>query len=164
MTDYAIVTGYQPGCIGRITQLHAEYYKRHAGFGVYFESKVARELGAFCDSFDPVRDGLWLVQAEGEYHGSIAIDGRHAADQGAHLRWFILSDALRGQGFGKRLIAAALAFCRQCTYPRVYLWTFQGLAAAAHLYRAAGFQLVEEFAGLQWGREVIEQRYECDWR
>jgi len=84
----------------------------------------------------------------------------HAQSEGAHLRWFILSDALRGRGVGARLIDTALDSCRACGYEKVYLWTFEGLDAARHLYEKAGFRLVERQRGTQWGSEVTEQRFE----
>jgi GNAT superfamily N-acetyltransferase len=85
-----------------------------------------------------------------------------AAAEGAHLRWFIISDERRGQGFGNALLTAGLDFCRQRRYERVYLWTFAGLDAARHLYEKHGFRLTEERRGQQWGTEVQEQRFE--WR
>jgi GNAT superfamily N-acetyltransferase len=81
--------------------------------------------------------------------------------QGAHLRWFIVSDAWRGKGAGRRLIHTALSFCRNRGYAQVHLWTFEGLNAARHLYEQAGFKLVEEHRGTQWGTGVNEQRFEC---
>jgi len=45
-------------------------------------------------------------------------------------------------------------------YQHVYLWTFDGLAAARHLYEQSGFQLVLRQRGTQWGVEVAEQRFE----
>ena len=80
--------------------------------------------------------------------------------KGAHLRWFIVSEALRGKGAGNRLIETAVDFCRRKRYSRVYLWTFEGLDAARHLYERAGFVLVEQHRGKQWGSEVTEQRFE----
>lgn len=88
------------------------------------------------------------------------IDGIHAESEGAHLRWFILSDALRDQGLGNRLIDTAIDFCRRSGYPKIYLWTFEGLHAARHLYEKAGFRLVKEHNGTQWGTKVNEQRFE----
>jgi hypothetical protein len=40
------------------------------------------------------------------------------------------------------------------------LWTVSSLAAAASLYRSAGFRLVEEIPGRRWGVDVVEQRYD----
>lgn len=152
--------GYLPGAIGRVAELHATHYHRHAGFGVYFESKVARELSEFCECYAEERDGLWLALADAGVEGSIAIDGSHAERDGAHLRWFITSEKVRGTGVGTALLTAAVEFCRSRHYDRVYLWTFEGLTAARHLYEKFGFRLVHRQLGSQWGSEVEEQRFE----
>lgn len=158
---FSLLSRYTPSCIGRITELHASYYARHAGFGLAFEARVAREMTDFCERFDPARDGLWLAEVDGRIEGSIAIDGRLGRDEaGAHLRWFIVSDALRGQGAGRALLQAATDFVDACGYGRTVLDTFAGLDAARHLYEAAGFRLVAQAPGAQWGREVNEQRFE----
>lgn len=34
-----IVTGYRPGMIGRITQMHGEYYAKHYEFGHFSRAK-----------------------------------------------------------------------------------------------------------------------------
>jgi GNAT superfamily N-acetyltransferase len=158
--DTTIHEGYVPGCIGRIAELHALHYHRTAGFGLAFESKVTRELVDFCERHVAGRDGLWLALADGRIEGSIAIDGSHAARDGAHLRWFITSDAVRGRGVGGRLLDAAMAFCLARGYERAYLWTFEGLDAARHLYEKSGFRLAHQQRGRQWGTEVNEQRFE----
>jgi GNAT superfamily N-acetyltransferase len=153
-----ISEGYFPGCIGRITQIHAAYYSQHSGFGVDFEAKVARELAAFCLAFVPGRDGIWLAYGD-DIEGSIVIDASRAREEGAHLRWFITSDLLRGRGVGKQLLARALDFADQQGYRRVQLWTFAGLDAARHLYESHGFRLHHENPGSQWGKLVQEQHY-----
>lgn len=155
-----IHTGYIPGCIGQIVELHARYYHQHVGFGLAFESKVARELSEFCEGYVEGRDGLWLVLDNDQVQGSIAIDGSKADQDGAHLRWFITSDLVRGTGLGKALLSSALMFCRSQDYDRVFLWTFEGLHAARHLYETFGFELVHQQRGTQWGLEVNEQRFE----
>lgn len=156
-----ITLGYTPGCIGRITELHASHYARQAGFGLAFEARVARELTAFCERYEAERDGLWLVMQGGRIEGSIAIDGQHGHDEaGAHLRWFIVSDVLRGQGAGRALLQRAMDFVDRRGYGRTVLDTFEGLDAARHLYEGAGFRLVAQAPGAQWGRVVTEQRFE----
>lgn len=160
MSDVEIARGYIPGSIGRVAELHGTYYQKHQGFGLFFEAKVATELAAFLGRYDEKRDGFWTASLEGRIEGSITIDGIHAEGEGAHLRWFIMSDALRGKGVGNRLINAAIDFCRNKRYERVYLWTFEGLDAARHLYEKTGFRLVEQHRGTQWGTEVNEQRFE----
>lgn len=157
--DDVRIAGYIPGAIGRVAQLHAVYYAREWGFGLYFEAKVATGLAEFLQRQDPARDGFWTVVANGSVEGSIAIDAIAAEKKGAHLRWFILSDALRGRGLGRRLLGTALDFCRAHGHRRIYLWTFRGLDPARHLYEQFGFRLAEELEGGQWGRRVHEQRY-----
>jgi GNAT superfamily N-acetyltransferase len=152
--------GYVPGSIGRVVELHGTYYNRHWGFGAFFETKVAKDLAEFISRYDGTRDGFWVGLASERVEGAIAIDGIKASEVGAHLRWFIVSDAFRGSGLGRKLIDAALRFCRERAYKKVYLWTFEGLHAAKHLYEAMGFVLVEQYKGRQWGTEVTEQRFE----
>lgn len=153
--------GYIPGLIGRVTELHARYYSTNWNFGVFFESKVAREMAAFMARYDPEADRVWSVVYEDRIHGSLSIDRSGEQDNRAHLRWFIMSRSLRGHGYGNQLISLAMDFCRRQGYAGVYLWTFQGLLQAAHLYHKAGFKLVESFPGDQWGQTVAEQRYEA---
>ena len=45
-----------------------------------------------------------------------------------------------------------------CTF--VFLWTFSELQAAAHLYRAVGFQKTEQKRHVTWGRLLTEERYD----
>lgn len=153
-----ISEGYEPGCIGRIAQLHACHYSAANGFGASFEAKVARELGDFCLGFTPGRDGLWLARGPG-IEGSVALDGSQATTQGAHLRWFIASEKIRGQGIGKALLAKAVDFADHLHYKSIFLWTFEGLDAARHLYEDQGFRLDLERQGSQWGTLVQEQRF-----
>ena len=121
-----------PGCIGRIVQLHASYYAAANGFGVAFEAKVARELAEFCRHYQPGRDGMWLVQHQGQIEGSLIIDGAQADTHGAHLRWFITTDAIRGQGLGTQLLAKAMQFVQRCGYRKTFLWiVFRSACRAA---------------------------------
>ncbi len=155
---------YVPGCIGRVAELHATFYSRAVGFGAPFEAKVASGLADFCLRYDGQRDGLWLAIENGQIHGSVAIDGSHygegdGLESGAHLRWFITSDESRGRGVGSALLGAALDFCSARDYRNVYLWTFDELHAARHLYEKFGFTLAQSQRGSQWGKEVNEQLF-----
>jgi len=160
MQDAEIREGYVPGAIGRIVELHAGYYHEHWGFGLPFETKVATELAEFLGRYEESRDRFWVVMQDGRIEGSLAIDGIHADTEGAHLRWFIVSDRLKGKGVGNRLIEMAVDFSKRNRYRCIYLWTFEGLDTARHLYEKSGFSLTEEHYGTQWGKEVREQRFE----
>ena len=158
--EFRLETGYIPGSIGRISELHGKYYHDHWGFGLYFEAKVATELSEFLKRYDKDRDGIWIATVSGRVEGSLVIDGIHAKNEGAHLRWFIISDALKGKGVGRHLINKAIDFCRSKGYKKIYLWTFEGLDAARHLYEDVGFRLTKQQRGVQWGNEVNEQYFE----
>jgi GNAT superfamily N-acetyltransferase len=154
------LSGYIPGAIGRIAELHGIYYYKHWGFDLFFESKVAIELSEFLRRFSEARDGFWIANIEEKIVGAIAIDGANHNSKEAHLRWFIVAPENQGQGIGKMLLKEAIEFCRKKNFGRVYLWTFLGLDPARHLYERFGFKLFEEREGNQWGRTVTEQRFE----
>lgn len=158
MPEIEFKQGYLPGIIGRVTELHACYYHRHWAFGSYFEAKVATEMAEFVGRYTPDTDLLLSVVNAGRIQGAIAIDGK---GEKAHLRWFIVSDRLRGTGAGSILLDRAMAFCRKTGFSGVYLTTFEGLDAARHLYERAGFGLVGETLGTVWGRSVNQQTFEA---
>lgn len=158
-TSFSLKRDYDPGTISRIVELHATYYSKHWGFGAFFEAKVASELSQFILRYDPNKDLLLTVSIDNQIQGSIVIDGWQAHTQGAHLRWFIVSEPFMGKGIGKRLLNEAIAFCRKKHYQEIYLWTFEGLDVAHHLYKAAGFVLVKQQTGNQWGKKVTEQLF-----
>ncbi len=158
--EFKIESGYIPGSIGRIAELHSTYYYDHWKFELYFEAKVATELSEFLQRYDKSSDGIWLATVNGRVEGSIVIDGIHAETEGAHLRWFIISETLRGKGVAKKLINRAIDFCKSKGYKKKYLWTFEGLDTARHLYEGVGFKFIKQQSGVCWGTEVVEQYFE----
>ena len=154
------IQGYYPGVVGKITEIHAVYYHQHWGFDVSFETQVGRELSEFVGQFDADRDGLWVATKKGEFAGAIAIDGKNAFTDGARLRWFIVVPDFQKSGIGKELILQAVDFCRRKRFPKVYLWTFEGLIKARRLYKAVDFRLCEENELAQWGQTIKEQKFE----
>lgn len=155
--DDRICQGYIAGCIGDIASLHARYYAKSSGFGVFFENKVATELAGFVQSLPASDKEIWLYVEDGRSLASVVVDG-DATAKVAHLRWFIVDESLRGTGIGRRLLTTAMKYIDE-RFDETYLWTFDGLEAARHLYESAGFGLAEEAAGKQWGSTVIEQRF-----
>jgi len=154
------ISGYIPGAIGIITEMHATYYHQNWNFGLFFERKVATEMSEFLGRYNRDRDGFWVAVIDGRVAGSIAVDGLHAEGEGAHLRWFIVSPEHQGRGIGTRLLQKALAFSRACNFRRLYLWTFEGLGPARRLYEKYGFTLYKEHRAEQWGRIIQEQQFE----
>lgn len=145
--------------IGRITEMHAAFYARHAGFGQFFESQVATGVAEFAGRLNQTGNHVWLALLNDRIVGSVAIDGQDLGNNHAHLRWFILDDGCRGSGVGRQLLAEAVAYCDRLGFAATRLWTFKGLDAARKLYESVGFQLVREEAGEQWGSTVTEQQF-----
>jgi ribosomal protein S18 acetylase RimI-like enzyme len=154
-------TDLRPGDIEYIVHLHGLLYAREYGFDATFEAYVAGPLSEFARRAAP-RERIWIAEREGRIVGCIAIVA--ASPAVAQLRWFLVVPAARGAGLGRRLLDEAAAFCRDCDYESIMLWTVSALTAAAHLYRSAGFRKVEERPGSLWGVEVAEERYELGLR
>lgn len=154
------LTGYYPGVVGKITELHAVYYHEHWGFDISFETQVARELSEFLRDYRNGRDGFWAATEDGEFVGAAAVDGSSARTEGARLRWFIVDPDYQARGIGEELLKTVLRFCRDAGHGKVFLWTFEGLDPARRLYEREGFALVEENEVEQWGATIIEQKFE----
>ncbi|WP_460549927.1 bifunctional helix-turn-helix transcriptional regulator/GNAT family N-acetyltransferase [Comamonas piscis] len=154
-----IHSGYRPGLIGRIAEMHAVFYAKHWGFGAFFEGKVASGIAEFSGRLGEPCNQIWTAVQNDRIVGSVAIDGQDLGNNQAHLRWFILDEGCRGGGIGRQLMAQAMAFCDQRGFASTELWTFQGLDAARKLYESMGFALVHEAAGQQWGSMVVEQQF-----
>lgn len=154
-----IVSGYRAGMIGRIAEMHGNYYSKNYGFGHFFEGKVASSLAEFSERVHQECNNIWLAIYNDQIVGSIAIDGQDLGNNEAHLRWFILDDQCRGSGVGKKLLAEAITFCDQKEFSAVQLWTFSGLDVARKLYESFGFKLAKEWEGNQWGKTMLEQQF-----
>jgi len=157
--DYEIVEGYQTGMIGDIAGMHGRTHGHIVGMGPTFESVVARAMAEFMPRIGNPVNNSWSVVENGEVIGSITIDGEDLGGNIAHLRWFILSERLRGKGLGKVLLAKALDHCDRHGFGEIHLWTLKGLEAARALYEKNGFALADEYVGDQWGKAVTEQMF-----
>ena len=153
------ITGYFPGVIGKITELHAVYYNENWGFDVSFEVQVGSELSDFISEYNNKRDGFWVSKVDDDFAGCVAIDGRKADSDGVRLRWFIVAPRYHGKGIGSLLMREAVKFCRETGHKQVFLWTFEGLDAARALYEREGFRLCEEHRVRQWGQKINEQKF-----
>lgn len=156
---WTIETGPRPGLAEAVTALHMGYYAEAVGFGPAFESVVRTGLEDFLPRLANGVNQSWQVMLGDTLAGHIAIDGEDLGSNTAHLRWFITSDALRGQGAGKALLNAAVSHCDAQGLAETRLWTFAGLNAARSLYERVGFRLAEEYEGAQWGKAMREQMF-----
>lgn len=151
-----VIRPYRAGDAGYIAYRHGVLYEREYGLDKVFESYVIAGMAKF---FAGGADGeIWVAEAAGQVIGAIAIV---AAGPGTgQLRWFLIEPAFRGSGLGRRLMNVAIDYCRQRGFSRVFLWTFQGLDAACHLYASFGFRLTEETENTTWRDKLTEQRWD----
>jgi len=147
----------KPGDVGYVVYLHGILYASEYNFDSTFEAHVASPLANFVRSTSP-RERLWIAERDTHIIGCIAVVA--ASTQAAQLRWFLVEPGSRGTGLGKCLLNEAVAFAKESGYTSIVLWTVRELAAAAHLYAAKGFRMVEERPGRMWGVDVIEEKYE----
>lgn len=147
---------YIPGDCGYIAYRHGVLYAREHGFDQIFEKYVLQSLIAYLEN--PAGGKIFVAEYCGTIVGFIGIV--QISETRAQLRWFLIEPEFRGAGAGRKLIAAAMEYCRQQKYHHVFLWTFKGLDAACHLYEQYGFTLTEEKENNTWKKQLLEQRWD----
>lgn len=155
----SIITGQIPDAVGQIGELLATRYGKRGGIAHSFETKDSNELVEFVSRYDPARDCIWLATLDGRTEASICIDGG-AAQSGAQVRWFIVSDTLRDRNTARQLLATAVRYCRARGYKSVYVWTLEPLEKERLLYESAGFVLTAEQRVHQRDKTANERRRE----
>jgi GNAT superfamily N-acetyltransferase len=155
---------YPPGLLGVVAALFGRIISDSHGTDWQVDVMIAEGQAELLRRFDPARDRVWVAMIAGVPHGALTIDGPRPelGRELARLRFFILDEATRGLGLGRRMLAGAMAFCRERGFPGVYLTTLPGLDAARHLYEEHGFRLVAHddppFCGSAYGEQTFEWR------
>lgn len=152
-----ILRDFTPADAPWVIDAHAAHYCGTEGFDASFADLVARVVGDFVATARPGIDRGFILERGGQRLGSVFCVGRD--DGQVQLRLFLLDASLRGQGQGRRLLAALMDHARAAGFGRVFLWTHASHTAACALYRAAGFALVEERAVVSFGQALVEQRF-----
>lgn len=162
-----VLRPHRPGDMGWIIARHGALYAREYGFDTSFEALVARIAADFIDRFDPAREACWIAEHEGVNVGSICLVQARDEDTGkavkgtAQLRLLLVEPTARGLGLGDRLVAECHRFAREAGYRRIRLWTNSQLDAAKHIYRKAGYRLVESEAFSGFGlKDLVGETWE----
>ncbi|HTE27846.1 GNAT family N-acetyltransferase [Flavitalea sp.] len=156
--EIVIRTTLKPGDLGYVIYLHGKLYQQEYGYSTSFEVYVAQGLSEFYRNYDPLLDGIWIMEHKEKIVGFLLLMHR---DQGqAQLRYFIIEPAYRGLGLGKMLSDLFMAHFIEKGYERAYLWTTDELYTAANIYQKMGFRLSEEVLSESFGKRVKEQRFD----
>ncbi len=158
LEDITIRTQLQPGDIGFVTYLHGILYSGEYGYGLAFESYVAKGLHEFVTNHNPGKDGVWVCEHNDRIIGFLLLMDRE--NFSAQLRFFIIKPEYRGIGLGKKLMDELMTLLRTNGYKHIYLWTTHEQQAAAYLYMKRGFRLMEEKDSTSFGKPLKEQRYD----
>ncbi|MER8973242.1 MULTISPECIES: helix-turn-helix domain-containing GNAT family N-acetyltransferase [unclassified Mesorhizobium] len=150
----------QVGDIGWIIHRQGLLYAQEYGWDETYEALVAEILGAFVKSFDPKWERSWIAEREGEVVGSVFVVRQ--SDAVAKLRLLYVEPSARGLGIGKRLVEECIGFCRATGYRTLTLWTNGVLAAARHIYEAAGFKLTNEERHHSFGKDLVGQNWNLE--
>ena len=151
---------FQPGDVGWIVYRQAVLYSSEYGFDGSYEA-LAAEIGAnFIRSYDPKRERGWIAERDGKKAGGVLV--AKASEEVAKLRLLHVEADSRGLGIGKRLVEECIKFARKSTYKKITLWTQSILLAARHIYKGAGFVLVDEKPHHSFGKDLIGETWELD--
>jgi GNAT superfamily N-acetyltransferase len=149
-----------PGDLGWVVMAHGEVYAEEFGWNADFEALVARIVADYAADHDPERAAAWIAELGSRRVGCVFLVAKDADT--AQLRILLVDPAARGHHLGRRLVAECVGFARRAGYRRMVLWTNEPLAAARHIYLAAGFRLVSEESHHSFGADLTGQYYELD--
>lgn len=155
-----VVRPYRIGEIGHIISRHGALYHEEHGWDGTFEGFAAEIAGAFAMRHDPLREGCWVADRDGEVLGSVFVVD--AGEGTAKLRMLYVEPSARGLGVGRKLVGQAIGFARDAGYRRMTLWTNDILHSARHIYDTAGFRLVAEERHRSFSQDLVGQNWDLD--
>lgn len=154
------IRGYRAGDEDYIIRRHGEMYLAEYDLSEVFAQFVDGLVRRFVQSLNPARECVLIPELGGAPMGSIAI--ADAGGETAQLRFFLLEKEARGMGLGLRLAEAAVDFARKAGYRHIFLDTISDLTSARAIYKRLGFTVTETHTQCDWGREVLNEKWEMD--
>jgi ribosomal protein S18 acetylase RimI-like enzyme len=110
-----------------------------AEFDAYVETAIREELSRIAEYY---ASGAFWVAEDDRVVGMVGVEP-HGKDA-AELRRMAVDRQHRRKGIGRKLLAAAEAYCRASGYRKIVLSTSELQVAARRLYEASGYRLVRE--------------------
>jgi N-acetylglutamate synthase-like GNAT family acetyltransferase len=156
-----IIRPFRKNDIEFVISRQLSLYAREYGFtSEIWKNYLAGGVHTFVNQFDKKKDCKYILEKNGVSSGCVAIT--HVDVVTAQLRFFFLEPGVRGEGAGRKLLDRTIDFCKEKKYDHVFLWTFSTLMAERHLYAGKGFQITETHVNNDWGRSILEERWNLD--
>jgi DNA-binding MarR family transcriptional regulator/N-acetylglutamate synthase-like GNAT family acetyltransferase len=149
---------HQLGDMGWIVHRQGVLYAQEYGYDEQFEALVAEIVAKFIQHYDPKRERCWITEKDGEVVGSVFLVAHSKST--AKLRLLYVEPSARGLGIGSRLVSECVRFARQAGYKKMVLWTQSELDAARHIYKKAGFQVVERKKHHSFSKDLVAETWE----
>jgi GNAT superfamily N-acetyltransferase len=146
--------------MGNVISLHGSLYADQFGWDHTFEALVARISAEFIENFDPETECSWIAEVDGEFVGSAFVV--RLDEHVSKLRMMIIDQKAQGLGIGRALLNECLGFARRKGYTKMTLWTNDVLIAARKMYATAGFRMIDEEPGRNFGVDLVSETWELD--
>ena len=156
--NISIRTELKSGDLGYVIYRHGKLYNDENSYGLSFEAYVAKGLAEFYHSYDSEKDCIWVCEDVDKIVGFLLL--MHRNNDSAQLRYFYLEPEYRGIGLGNKLMQLFMDFLKEKGYKSAYLWTTNEQTTATKLYERYGFKLTEEKESDDFGKPLIEQRFD----
>jgi DNA-binding MarR family transcriptional regulator/N-acetylglutamate synthase-like GNAT family acetyltransferase len=154
-----VIRPHEPGDMGWVVSINGSYYARAYGWDMTYEALVAGIVKRFIERFDPAAERCWIAEIDGVRVGSVFLVRKSRTV--AQLRLLIVDPSAHGLGIGHRLVSECERFARQVGYRKIILWTNTILDAARHIYRTAGYRLVDTSAvERRFGKDMTFETWE----
>ncbi len=159
-TRTVVLRAPRAGDLGWVVARHGSLYFDEYGWGLRFETLIARVVADYAAAHDPAREAVWIAEVDGAPAGCVMC----LADdpQTARLRLLLVEPGARGLGVGTRLVEECVAFARRAGYRRLVLWTNAPLSSARRIYDRLGFVQIDEAVHKQFGPKIIGQTLELE--
>jgi DNA-binding MarR family transcriptional regulator/N-acetylglutamate synthase-like GNAT family acetyltransferase len=149
---------HQSGDMGWVVHRQGLLYSQEYGYDERFEALAAEIVAKFIQHYDAKRERCWIAEKDGEVVGSVFVTAKSRTT--AKLRLLYVEPSARGLGIGSRLVSECIRFARHARYKKMVLWTQSELDAARHIYKAAGFRVVEKKRHYSFSKNLVAETWE----